>query len=310
MMDKLRRSHAELFNLLDQVATDQHNQLLKHLTEQLAPFTSAPPDLLVLRSAREQLNELAETAVELEMRGKTPELIDFGGYTLVSTLKPGYPFQTLYLTRPFTNKLILTALPAAPLRDPVALWLNLNPAHANLNSMGFQPHIALTGHRGLAPCLPSYITDSNELISTAILLRESLETSPTNLQTTNTLLQRISHPLEEEMGRRFFPPLQVVRSGADDLLRPENYLLRLPMVPLIATHAVGPGLTLLQLETVPSWPNTWRPEEAFKNSADRVVIIGEGIHYDIPTLLSLMKDLVMAITTKDKASEEYPDPLS
>lgn len=310
MMDKLRRSHAELFNLLDQVATDQHNQLLKHLTEQLAPFTSTPPDLLVLRSAREQLNELAEAAVELEMRGKTPELIDFGGYTLVSPLKPEYPFQTLYLTRPFTNKLILTALPTAPPLDPIALWLNLASARDIVTSAGFQPHTALTGHRGLAPCLPPYITDPNELISTAILLRESLETSPTNPQTTNTLLQRISHPLEEEMGRRFFPPLLVVRSGADDLLRPENYLLRLPMVPLIATHAVGPDLTLLQLETVPSWPNTWRPEEAFKTSADRVVIIGEGIHYDIPTLLSLMTDLVMAITTKDKASEEYPGPLS
>ena len=82
------------------------------------------------------------------------------------------------------------------------------------------------------------------------------------------------------------------------------------MVPLIATHAVGPDLTLLQLETVPSWPNTWCPEDAFKTSADRVVIIGEGIHYDIPTLLSLMTDLVMAITTEDKASEEYPGPLS
>ncbi len=125
-MDKLRRSHAELFNLLDQVATDQHNQLLKHLTEQLAPFTSAPPDLLVLRSAREQLSELAETAVELEMRGKTPELIDFGGYTLAIPMKPGFPFQILYLTRPFTNKLILSALPTAPPRESVALWLNLN----------------------------------------------------------------------------------------------------------------------------------------------------------------------------------------
>ncbi len=309
-MEKLRRSKAEVFNLLDRVATDQHNQLLKHLLEQLTPHMSAPPDLVVLKSAHEQLNELAEAAVELEMRGKTPDLIDFGGYTLIAPLKAEYPFQTLYLTRPFTNKLVLTALPAAPPREPVALWLNLNPTHTGFTSTGFNPYTALTGHRGPAPCLPPYITDPTELISTAILLRESLETSSINLQTTNTLLQKISHPLEEEIGQRFFPPLQVARSGADNILRPENYLLHLPMVPLIATHAVGPDLTLLQLETVPSWPTTWVPEEAFQNSTDRVVIIGEGINYDIPVLLSLMKELVIAITKQGQGSEEYHDPSS
>lgn len=309
MMEKLRRSNAELFILLDQVATDQHNQLLKHLVEQLTPYTSAPLDLLVLQSAREQLKELAEAAVELEMRGKTPDLIDFGGYTLITPLKPGYPFKILYLTRPFTNKLVLTALPTTQLRDPVALWLNMDSAQDIYTSAGFQPRTAIKGQRGPAPCLPPTITNPNELISTAILLRESLETSPTNPQATNTLLQRIAHPLEEEVGHRFFPPLQVVRSGADDLLRPENYLLRLPMVPFIATQAGGPNLALLQLETVPSWPNIWRPEEAFQTKEDRVTIIGEGINYDIPSLLSLMTDLVKALATEDKDSMEYRNPL-
>ncbi len=309
-MEKLRRSKTDLFSLLDQLATDQHNQLLEHLIEQLSPFTSATSDLLVLRSAREQLNELAEAAVELEMRGKTPELIDFGGYTLVSSLKPGYPFKTLYLTRPFTNKLILTVLPKAQLRDPVALWLNMDSAQDFFTSKGFQPLRALKGHRGPAPCLPPSITDPKELISTAILLRESLETSHINRLATNNLLQRIPHPIEEEIGRRFYPPLQVVRSGVDDLLRPENYLLRLPMVPLIATQAGGPDLSLLQLETVPSWPTAWRPEEAFQTREERVTIIGEGINYDISTLLSLMKDLVVSLTSKDKGSMEFYNPLS
>jgi hypothetical protein len=300
----------ELFTLLDQVATDQHVRLLKHLGEQLAPYLSKQPGMLVLQSAREQLSELAEAAVELEMRGKTPDLIDFGGYTVTAPLKPSYPFDTVYLTRPFTNKLILTVFPTAQLPDPVALWLNMDSAHEVPATTGFQPKSAIRGVRGPAPCIPPTITTPNELISTAILLRESLETSPINPQTTNSLLQRITHPLEEEVGQRFFPPLQIIRSGVDDLLRPESYLVRLPMVPFIASQAGGSHLALLQLETVPSWPDSWRPEESFRTKDDRVTIIGEGINYDIPTLLALITDLVKALTTQGHGSTDYHNPLS
>jgi len=295
-MEVLRRQNPELFSLLDRVATDQHRQLLIRLLDQLKPHLKGEPTLLVMPSAMKQLRHLAEATVDLEMRGKTPEPIDFGGYTLAAPLL-GFPFDTLYLTRPLTNKLLLTALIDAPLHRPLALWLTLDPNHPPPGPEGFEPRSALMARRIRAPHLPLSVTDSDELISTSLLLRESLETTPLKPQDEEALRQEVPYPLEEEVGRRFFPPLQVIRT-ADDILRPEAHLLRLPTVPLLITYADGLQRTLIQLETVPSWPQTWRPEEAFTTPSQRVALIGEGLNYNLPTLLNLMKDLAEALTTK------------
>ncbi len=60
-------------------------------------------------NAFSRIKSHSEAAVDLEMRGKTPEPIDFGGYTLVVPLSSKNPFDTLFLTRSFSNKLKLTA---------------------------------------------------------------------------------------------------------------------------------------------------------------------------------------------------------
>ncbi|MFX1564224.1 MAG: hypothetical protein ACFFDP_13055, partial [Promethearchaeota archaeon] len=124
-MEILRAQNAELFNLLDKVATNQHIQLLEHLLSKIEPNMVGEPDLLVLPNAYEHIKSTAEATVDLEMRGKTPERIDFGGYTLVVHLKPDYPFDALYFTRPFTNKLKITAFLKQPPIIPFVIRITL-----------------------------------------------------------------------------------------------------------------------------------------------------------------------------------------
>lgn len=298
-METLRKQEPELFTLLDQVATNQHNQLLSSLLNQLQPYSKGNPHLLLMPNAFERIKTHSETAVDLEMRGKTPEPIDFGGYTLVVPLTSKDPFDTLYLTRPFSNKLKLTVFTNQPPIFPFALWMTLNPAHPGITTEGFNPKGAFNTYRGPAPTLPVNVTKPNDLITASVLLRESLETRSLNKGDKTTLEQLIAFPVEREVGKRFFPPLQVVRSGIDDILRPESYLLRLPIVPLIVTHAEGIKQTVIQIETVPSWPSDWRPENAFTNTSQRYVTIGEGVDYDIFTLMALMRDLAEATTASD-----------
>ncbi|MFX1577176.1 MAG: hypothetical protein ACFFCF_08365 [Promethearchaeota archaeon] len=298
-METLRKQEPELFNLLDQVATDQHNQLLSSMINQLQPYSKGTPQLLLMPNAFERIKSHSEAAVDLEMRGKTPELIDFGGYTLVVPLTSKNPFDTLYLTRPFSNKLKLTVFTDQPPIFPFALWLTLNPAHPGITPDGFNPKGAFNAYRGPAPTLPVNVTKPNDLITASVLLRESLETRSINKQDKTALEQLIPFPVEREVGKRFFPPLQVVQSGIDDILRPEMYLLRLPTVPLIVTHAEGIKQTVIQIETVPTWPSDWRPENAFANTTQRYVTIGEGLDYDIFTLMTLMRDLAEATTASE-----------
>jgi hypothetical protein len=281
------------------VATDQHNQLLSSLLKQLKPYTKEPPHLLLMPNAFDRIKSHSETAVDLEMRGKTPEPIDFGGYTLVAPLSSKGPFNTLYLTRPFSNKLKLTVFTDQPPILPFALWLTLDPSHPGITAEGFNPNGAFNAFRGPAPTLPANVTQPNGLITASVLLRESLETRSVSPRDVATLEQLIPFPLEREVGKRFFPPLQVVRSGIDDILRPESYLLRLPTVPLIVTYANGLKQTMIQLETVPGWPSDWRPETAFTNESQRYVTIGEGIDYDIFSLMTLMRDLAEATTASE-----------
>ncbi|MFW9830737.1 MAG: hypothetical protein ACFFD8_03085 [Candidatus Thorarchaeota archaeon] len=298
-MESLRKQESELFTLLDRVATDQHTQLLSSLLNQLKPYSKGKPHLLLMPNALERVRTHSEASVDLEMRGKTPEPIDFGGYTLVVPLSSKDPFGTLYLTRPFSNKLKLTAFTKQPLIFPFALWLTLNPNHPGITPEGFNPIGAFNVHRGPAPTLPINVMKPNDLITATVLLRESLETRSINHRDIATLEQMIPYPIEREVGKRFFPPLQVVRSGMDDILRPESYLLRLPIVPLIVTHADGPRQTLIQLETVPAWPSNWHPETGFTNESQRFVTIGEGTNYDLFTLLTLMRDLAEATTATE-----------
>ncbi|MFX1564240.1 MAG: hypothetical protein ACFFDP_13135 [Promethearchaeota archaeon] len=304
MMEILREQKTELFNLLDRVATNQHIKLLEHLLSRVKPYMVGKPELLVLPNAYEHIKSTAEAAVDLEMRGKTPERIDFGGYTLVVRLGPDYPFDTLYFTRPFTNKLTVTTLVEPLPILPFSLRMILNPQNSGVGSEGFNPNLAFIIQRSPAPRLPAFVTNPTEFITTAVLLRESLETSPFNQQVEASLCQAIPFPIEKEVGKRFFPPLQVVRSGADDILLPESYLLTLPTVPLLVTHAAGPKQTLIQLETVPSWPEAWNPVAAFSTGSERVKIIGEGIDYDVSSLISLLAELAKAAT----ASEDFTWP--
>ncbi len=298
-MESLRKQESELFSLLDRVATNQHNQLLSSLLEQLKPYAKGKPHLLLMPNALERVRAHSEAAVDLEMRGKTPEPIDFGGYTLVVKLSSKDLFDTLYLTRPFSNKLKLTVFTQQHPILPFALWLTLNPSHPGITPEGFNPEGAFNAYRGPAPTLPASVTKPNDLISTSILLRESLETRSLNPQDVTTLEQLIPFPIEREVGKRFFPPLHVVRSGMDDILRPESYLLRLPIVPLIITHADGLKQTMIQLETVPAWPSNWHPETAFTSETQRYVTIGEGTNYDVFTLMTLLRDLAEATTASE-----------
>ncbi|MFX1319137.1 MAG: hypothetical protein ACFE9D_01695 [Promethearchaeota archaeon] len=298
-MESLRKQEPALFTLLDRVATDQHNQLLSSFLEQLKPYTKEPPHLLLMPKALERIKSYSEAAVDLEMRGKTPAPIDFGGYTLVVPLSSTEPFNTLYLTRPFSNKLKLTIFTNQPPILPFALWLTLNPTHPGITPEGFNPQGAFNASRGPAPTLPTHATKPNDLITASVLLRESLETRSLSPRDVTTLEQLIPFPIEREVGKRFFPPIQVVRSGIDDILRPESYLLRLPTVPLIITYADGVKQTIIQFETVPSWPSDWRPETAFVNESQRFATIGEGINYDIFTLMTLMRDLAEATTASE-----------
>jgi hypothetical protein len=298
-MEALRKHNKELFALLDRVATTQHEQLLSSLLKQLTPFAENNSQLHLMPNAYERMKTHAEAAVDLEMRGKTPEPLDFGGYTLIVNLSTKEPFDTLYLTRPFSNKLKLTVFPKQPPIFPFALWLTLNPAHPGITPEGFNPEDAFAVYRGPAPTLPVHFTNPNDLITAGVLLRESLETRTLDPQTAATIHQIIPFPVEREVGRRFFPPLQVIRSGVDDILRPESYLLRLPIVPLLVTHAVGLNCTMIQLETVPSWPSNWRPEKAFTSEAKRYVTIGEGTNYDVFTLLTLMRDIAEITTAAE-----------
>ena len=304
-MEILRKQNKALFSLLDRVATPQHERLLSSLLDQLAPFSEGAPELHLMPNAHERMKSHAEAAVDLEMRGKTPEPLDFGGYTLVVNLSNKEPIDTLYLTRPFSNKLKLTAFTVQPPIFPFAIWLTLNPAHPGITLEGFNPEGAFLLSRGPAPTLPVHFTESNDLITAGVLLRESLETRTLDSQTEATINQLIPFPIEREVGKRFFPPLQVIRSGVDDILRPESYLLRLPTVPLLVTHALGLNRTMIQLETVPSWPANWRPEKAFTSENQRYVTIGEGTNYDVFTLLTLMRDIA-EITT---AAEDIYWPL-
>ncbi len=298
-MESLRSQEPELFALLDQFATDQHIQLLSSLLKQLKPYAKGKPHLLLMPNAFERIKTHSEASVDLEMRGKTPELIDFGGYTLVVPLSSTNPFDTLYLTRPFSNKLKLTIFTEQPPILPFALWLTLNPNHPGITPEGFNPKDAFNAFRGPAPTLPANVTKPNNLITAAVLLRESLETRSISKRDVATLEQLLPFPIEREVGKRFFPPLQVVRSGIDDILRPEIYLLHLPTVPLIVTYADGLKKTLIQIETVPSWPSDWLPERAFVSESQRFVTIGEGINYDIFTLMMLMRDLAVATTASE-----------
>ena len=298
-MESLRKQEPKLFTLLDRVATDQHNQLLTSLLDQLKSYTKEKPHLLLMPNAFERIKTHSEAAVDLEMRGKTPEPIDFGGYTLVVPLSSKDPFDALYLTRPFSNKLKLTVFTEQPPILPFALWLTLNPAHPGITPDGFNPEGAFNAYRGPAPTLPVNITKPNDLITASVLLRESLETRSLNKRDVATLEQLIPFPIEREVGKRFFPPLQVVRSGIDDILRPESYLLRLPTVPLIATYADGLKQTMIQIETVPKWPTNWQPQTAFRSESQRFVTIGEGVDYDIFTLMMLLRDLAEATTAAE-----------
>lgn len=298
-METLRKQNSELFKILDRIATDQHTQLLSHLLDHLASYTADDPHLLLMPNALDRMKSHAEAAIDLEMRGKTPDRIDFGGYTLVVTLKSKDPFDTLYLTRPFSNKLKITILTQQPPIFPIALWITLNQKHPGITPEGFNPEGAFVIYRGPAPNLPPNIKKPNDLITAAVLLRESLETRSLDPQTEATLRKIIPYAIENEIGKRVFPPLQVVRSGVDDILRPEAFLLRLPIVPLIITHAAGLNKTLIQVETVPSWPKMWQPEVAFAKTTDRYVTIGEGIDYDIFTLLTLIRDLAEATTAPE-----------
>lgn len=298
-METIRKQNSELFKILDRIATDQHTQLLSHLLDQLTSYTADDPHLLLMPNALDRMKSHAEAAIDLEMRGKTPDRIDFGGYTLVVPLKSKDPFDTLYLTRPFSNKLKITILTQQPPIFPIALWITLNQKHPGITPEGFNPEGAFVIYRGPAPNLPPNIKKPNDLITAAVLLRESLETRSLDPQTEATLRKIIPYSMENEIGKRFFPPLPVVRSGVDDILRPEAFLLRLPSVPLIITHAAGLNKTLIQVETVPSWPKMWQPEEAFAKATDRYVTIGEGINYNIITLLTLIRDLAEATTASE-----------
>lgn len=298
-MESLRKQNPELFTLLDRVATTQHIELLTSLLNQLESYSSGEPKLLLMPNAFSRVKESSETAVDMEMRGKTPEPIDFGGFTLVVPLSSKDPFDTLYFTRPYSNKLKITAFSQEPPIFPFALWLTLNPSHPGITPEGFNPNGAFDIHRGPAPKLPATVTKPNDLITTAILLRESLETRALHPQDEATLRQLITYPLEHEVGKRFFPPLQVVRSGSDDILRPETFLLRLPAVPLIVTQVAGDNQTMIQLETVPAWPVDWQPETAFTNESQRFVTIGEGTNFDVFALLNLMRDIAEATTATE-----------
>ena len=298
-MESLRKQNTELFTLLDRVATTQHTELLTSLLDQLESYSSGKPELLLMPNAFSRVKESSEAAVDMEMRGKTPEPIDFGGYTLVVQLSSKEPFDTLYITRPFSNKLKITAFSQEPPIFPFALWLTLNPSHPGITPEGFNPNGAFDIHRGPAPKLPANVVKPNDLITAAVLLRESLETRALHPQDEATLRQLITFPLEREVGKRFFPPLQVVRSGSDDILRPETFLLRLPTVPLIVTQVAGDNQTMIQLETVPSWPTDWQPEKAFTSEAQRYVTIGEGTTFDIFALLTLMRDIAEATTATE-----------
>ena len=298
-METLRKQEPELFVLLDRFATTQHTQLLTSLLKQLKPYSKGKPTLLLMPNAYERVRKHSELAVDLEMRGKTSEPIDFGGYTLVVPLSSKDPFDTLYLTRPFSNKLKLTIFTHQPPILPFALWLTLNPSHPGITPEGFNPDGAFNAFRGPAPTLPANISKPNDLITASVLLRESLETRSLTKRDVTTLEQLIPFPIEREVGRRFFPPLQVVRSGIDDILRPESFLLRLPSVPLLTTYADGIKQTIIQIETVPAWPSDWRPENAFISESQRYVTIGEGINYDIFTLMTLMRDLAEATTASE-----------
>ena len=305
-MESLRKQNTELFTLLDRVATTQHTELLTSLLDQLEPYSSGEPELLLMPNAFSRVKESSEAAVDMEMRGKTPEPIDFGGFTLVVQLSSKDHFDTLYLTRPFSNKLKITALSKEPPIFPFALWLTLNPSHPGITPEGFNPNGAFDIHRGPAPKLPANVTKPNDLITTAVLLRESLETRALHPKDEATLRQLITFPLEREVGKRFFPPLQVVRSGSDDILRPETFLLRLPTVPLIVTQVTGDNQTMIQLETVPAWPTDWNPENAFTSESQRFVTIGEGTNFDVFALLTLMRDIAEATT----ATEDLYWPIS
>ncbi len=298
-MESLRKQNTELFTLLDRVATTQHTELLTSLLDQLESYSSGEPKLLLMPNAFSRVKESSEAAVDMEMRGKTPEPIDFGGFTLVVQLSSKDPFDTLYLTRPFSNKLKITAFSQEPPIFPFALWLTLNPSHPGITPEGFNPNGAFDIHRGPAPKLPANVTKPNDLITTAVLLRESLETRALHPQDEATLRQLITYPLEREVSKRFFPPLQVVRSGSDDILRPETFLLRLPTVPLIVTQVAGDNQTMIQLETVPTWPTDWKPENAFTSENQRFVTIGEGTNFDVFTLLTLMRDIAEATTATE-----------
>jgi hypothetical protein len=298
-MEHLRKDNSELFKLLDQVATTQHTQLLTSFLTQLEPYSTGKPELLLMPKAFDRVKTYSEATIDMEMRGKTPETIDFGGYTLVVHLSSKDPFDTLFLTRPFSNKLKLTVFTKQPPIFPFALWLTLNPNHPGLTPQGFNPHGAFNIQRGPAPTLPENITKPNNLITAAVLLRESLETRSLHPKDEARLRQIITFPIENEVGTRFFPPLQVVRTGVDDILRPESYLLRHPIIPLLITYAAGIKHTMIQLETVPSWPPNWTPELAFTHKDERYVTIGEGIDYDIVTLLTLMRDLAQATTASE-----------
>ncbi len=298
-METLRKQNPDLFVLLDQVATPQHIALLNSLLEQLKDYSSGTPHLLLMPNAFDRIKKYSESSVDLEMRGKTAKPIDFGGYTLVVPLTSKEPFDTIYLTRPFSNKLKLTAFIHKYPIIPLALWLTLNPSNPGITPEGFNPNGAFSIFRGPAPTLPGNITKPNDLITAAVLLRESLETRSLNRRDDETLRQLVTFPIEREVGKRFFPPLQVVRSGMDDILRPESYLLRLPTVPLIVTYASGINQTMIQLETVPSWPISWHPDKAFNTEAERFVTIGEGTDYDVFQLLTLMRDLSEVTTAAE-----------
>ncbi len=298
-MEHLRKDNSRLFTLLDRVATTQHNQLLTSLLAQLEPYSTNKPELLLMPNAFDRIKDHSEAAIDMEMRGKTPKPIDFGGFTLVVPLSSKNPFDTLFLTRPFSNKLKLTVFTEQPPIFPFALWLTLDQSHPGITPAGFNPEGAFNIHRGPAPTLPDNITKPNDLITAAVLLRESLETRSLHPQDEATLRQIITFPIENEVGKRFFPPLQVVRSGVDDILRPESYLLHLPIIPLLVTYATGLSKTMIQLETVPSWPANWSPELAFTSEAERYVTIGEGINYDLFTLMTLMRDLAEATTASE-----------
>jgi hypothetical protein len=298
-MEHLRKQNIELFSLLDRVATKQHTELLSSLLTQLEPYSSGEPELLLMPNAFSRVKEYSEASVDMEMRGKTPERMDFGGYTLVVTLSSKDPFDTLYLTRPFSDKLKITAFSREPPIFPFALWLTLDPSHPGITPEGFNPYDAFITHRGPAHVLPAHITKPNDLITGAVLLRESLETRSLNRRDEATLRQLISFPVEREVGKRFFPPLQVVRSGSDDLLRPETFLLRLPTVPLLVTQVAATNQTMIQLETVPSWPTDWLPETAFTSESQQYVTIGEGTNYDIFALLTLIRDIAEATTATE-----------